>query len=151
MEMPPTSLIVAGMAAGLQRVAVFSLCRYDPSLTFSPERWYDIQTVPWPMADWEKSRLMIQRPCKLVVHEILHLLGVDHCVFYDCCVNGSEHLEEDFRQPMHLCPVDLRKLHTLVGFDVCEQYSSLRHFYVKHGLMDEARWVDQRLKYISSS
>ena len=145
-----SDLFVAGMAAGLQRVAVFSLCRYDPTITFSAEYWYDLRTIPRPIQAAEKSRLMIQRSCKLVVHEILHLLGVDHCIFYDCCMNGSGHLTEDFRQPMHLCPVDLRKLHTLVGFDVCERYSSLQEFYVKHGLKEEAAWVEQRLDYLRS-
>eukprot|EP00118_Oscarella_pearsei_P004823 m.21161 g.21161 ORF g.21161 m.21161 type:complete len:75 (+) comp28147_c0_seq1:1433-1657(+) len=44
----------------------------------------------------ERKRLILQRSCKLLVHELSHLLGVDHCVFYDCCMNGSGHLEEDF-------------------------------------------------------
>ena len=143
-----SDLFVAGMAAGLQRVAVFSLRRYDPSITFSKEHWYDLQAIPNPISAPEKARLMMHRSCKLVVHEILHLLGVDHCVFFDCCMNGSGHLLEDFRQPMHLCPVDLRKLHTLVGFDIGERYASLRAFYLKHGLKEEADWVERRLDYL---
>lgn len=143
-------LFVAGMAAGLQRVAVFSLSRYDPTITFSKEHWYDLQKVPRAISAPEKACLMIHRSCKLVVHEILHLLGVDHCVFFDCCMNGSGHLAEDFRQPMHLCPVDLRKLHTLVGFDVRERYSSLQAFYLKHGLKEEVEWVERRLEYLDS-
>ena len=35
-----SDLFVAGMAAGRNRVAVFSLLRYDPNLTFSQEFWY---------------------------------------------------------------------------------------------------------------
>ena len=145
-----SDLFVAGMAAGSQRVAVFSLRRYDPTITFSKEHWYDLTTVPKPIPAPEKARLMIHRSCKLVVHEILHLLGVDHCVFFDCCMNGSGHLVEDFRQPMHLCPVDLRKLHTLVGFDIGERYASLRAFYLRHGLKEEADWVERRLDYLNS-
>ena len=34
-----TDLFVAGMAAGRERVAVFSLLRYNPTLTFSSEFW----------------------------------------------------------------------------------------------------------------
>ncbi|KAK7116369.1 archaemetzincin-2-like [Littorina saxatilis] len=146
-----SDLFVAGMAAGLERVAVFSLQRYDPTITFSKEHWYDLQSVPRPVSAPERSRLMIHRSCKLVVHEILHLLGVDHCVFFDCCMNGSGHLAEDFRQPMHLCPVDLRKLHTLVGFEVQDRYKSLLEFYSKQGLKGEAEWVQKRLKYLSGS
>ena len=33
-------LFVAGMASGLQQVAVFSLMRYNPALSFSTEHWY---------------------------------------------------------------------------------------------------------------
>lgn len=38
----------------------------------------------------------LQRSCKLLVHEIAHLLGVDHCIWFSCCMNGSGHLSEDF-------------------------------------------------------
>ena len=144
-------LFVAGMAAGNQRVAVFSLFRYSPTLTFSPELWYDV-TAPEVGADEisaEKSRcVLLQRGCRLLVHEISHLLGMDHCVFFDCCMNGSGHLEEDFRQSMHLCPVDLRKLHTLIGFDVCARYEKLQTFYAQHNMKPEAEWVRNRLSKI---
>ncbi|KAK7481609.1 hypothetical protein BaRGS_00027125 [Batillaria attramentaria] len=143
-----SDLFVAGMAAGNQRVAVFSLRRYDPSLTFCKEYWYKLHPSSTPVSAQEKSRLLLQRSCKLVVHEISHLLGVDHCVFFDCCMNGSGHLMEDFRQPMHLCPVDLRKLHTLVGFDIRARYKSLLEFYRQHGLEEEEEWVQQRLEYL---
>ena len=36
-------LFVAGMAAGRHRVAVFSLLRYDPNLTFSQEFWHELK------------------------------------------------------------------------------------------------------------
>lgn len=143
-----SDLFVAGMAAGNQRVAVFSLLRYDPGLVFSKEHWYHLNASPQRMSAAEKSRLLLQRSCKLVVHEVLHLFGVDHCVFFDCCMNGSGHLAEDFRQPMHLCPVDLRKLQTLVGFNVGDRYRSLLEFYRKHSLTVEAEWVQRRLAYL---
>lgn len=59
--------------------------------------------------------LLLGRSCKILVHEIGHLLGVDHCVHFRCVMNGSGHLAEDFRQPAHMCPVDLRKLKVLTG------------------------------------
>ena len=36
-------LFVAGMASGRNRVAVFSLLRYDPNLTFSQEFWHKMK------------------------------------------------------------------------------------------------------------
>ena len=144
-----TDLFVAGMAAGNQRVAIFSLYRYDPCLSFSIENWYEIDKTT-AMPEKDRLRIILQRSCKLVVHEICHLLGIDHCIFFDCCMNGSGHLTEDFRQPMQLCPVDLHKLHTLVGFDVTERYKSLQEFFKQEGFKDEETWVSKRLKYLET-
>ena len=66
-------------------------------------------------------------------------------------MNGSGHLGEDFSQPMHLCPVDLRKLQTLVGFDVRSRYQRLQAFYERHGLNDEAVWTKQRADSIKEA
>ena len=143
----PSDLFVAGMAAGNQRAGIFSLRRYDPNLTFSTEHWYDIQYTP-QYGPRERRALMLQRSCRLVVHEIGHLLGLDHCVYYSCCMNGSGHLAEDFRQPMMLCPVDLRKLQTLCGFSVVARYRGLLEFFKKHGMGEEANWVEKRLNFL---
>jgi len=145
-----TDLFVAGMAAGNHRVAIFSFYRYDPALTFSIGDWYDI-TEDSSMNTDDRKKLVMQRSCKLLVHEIGHLLGIDHCIYYDCCMNGSGHLTEDFRQPMHLCPVDLHKLQTLVGFDIVTRYQGLADFYKKNDMKDEFDWVTQRLTCISDA
>lgn len=142
-----TDLFVAGMAAGNHRVAVFSLLRYDPNLSFSKELWYRIRHSN-DYSESDRQNLILQRSCKLVVHEICHLLGIDHCIFYSCCMNGSGHLEEDYQQPMYLCPVDLRKLHTLCGFDITLRYKKLRDFYQKHGMDVECHWVENRLAFL---
>jgi archaemetzincin len=146
-----TDLFVAGMAAGRHRVAIFSFARYDPTLSFDIGDWYGIKQDTKGMECEERKRIILQRSCKLLVHEIGHLLGIDHCVFYDCCMNGSGHLQEDFRQPIHLCPVDLHKLQTLVGFDVTKRYQRLLGFYKKHEMHSEAKWVKARLQYIAAS
>ena len=53
----------------------------------------------------------------MVVHELGHLFAIDHCTFHFCCMNGSGHLQEDYDQPLHFCPVDLRKLQRITGAD----------------------------------
>ncbi|CAL1528728.1 unnamed protein product [Lymnaea stagnalis] len=144
-----TDLFVAGMAAGNRRVAIFSLLRYNPALTFSKEFWYEI--VEDNNIDLkEKQKLILQRCCKLVVHELCHLLGLPHCIYFRCCMNGSGHLSEDFNQPMMLCPVDLHKLQALIGFDIVDRYQNLLDFYQKHGFREEAEWTNRRIKYIQS-
>lgn len=143
-----SDLFVAGMAAGNHRVGVFSLKRYDPSLTFATDNWYDITTGPVDDVKVQRS-VMLQRSCKLLVHEIAHILGVDHCIWYSCCMNGSGHLGEDFRQSMHLCPVDLRKLQTLIGFDVLERYHKLKEFFDEHKLEAEKEWINKRIAFLT--
>lgn len=143
-----SDLFVAGMAAGNHRVGVFSLKRYDPSLSFATDNWYDITRAPVRNKEEQKS-VMLQRSCKLLVHEIAHILGVDHCIWYSCCMNGSGHLSEDFRQSMHLCPVDLRKLQTLIGFDVIDRYQKLNDFFTKHCLEEEREWTQKRIAFLS--
>ena len=56
-------LFVAGMAAGGFRVAIFSLFRYDPSMTFSPEFWHKIKCSKRYNAD-ARSRLILLRSCR---------------------------------------------------------------------------------------
>lgn len=146
----PPDLFVAGLAAGNHRVGVFSLKRYAPSLSFSTEHWHQITTRDPQTTNQQDAKIMLQRSCKLLVHEVAHLLGVDHCIWYSCCMNGSGHLAEDFNQSMHLCPVDLRKLQHLCGFDVVRRYQRLAEFFRTHGLEEEEKWVEQRVRFITT-
>eukprot|EP01047_Picozoa_sp_COSAG01_P054662 COSAG01_NODE_5999_length_3905_cov_9.655028_2_plen_146_part_00 len=72
------------------------------------------------------GKLLLARSCKLLVHEIGHLLGIDHCTHFACCMNGSGHLEEDYAQPAFLCPVCLHKAHALFGFGMRARYGDAR-------------------------
>lgn len=118
-------LFVAGMAAGGSKVGVFQFYRYNPAYRFSGEFWFKRYPVGTKRNKKADSDLLLARSCKLLVHEICHIYGIDHCKFYDCVMNGSGHLEEDFRQPYHLCPIDLRKLAHRLGFDVRKRYEMI--------------------------
>jgi pyruvate/2-oxoglutarate dehydrogenase complex dihydrolipoamide acyltransferase (E2) component len=52
-------------------------------------------------------------------------------------MNGSNHLDESDRRPLHLCPVDLRKLHHSVRFDINQRYRALVEFTQQAGFEDE--------------
>jgi archaemetzincin len=106
---------VFGEAAPRDRVGVYSLCRYDP-------RFYG----QGPAA--ESHKLILRRSCKVLAHEMGHLFGVEHCIWYRCLMNGSDHLAEADARPLHLCPVDLHKLQWSIGFDVLERYRRLKDF-----------------------
>jgi hypothetical protein len=55
--------------------------------------------------------LDIAGSCKVLAHEMTHMFVVEHCTYFHCLMNGSNHLTESKARPMHLCAVDLRKLH----------------------------------------
>ncbi|KAJ7695689.1 hypothetical protein B0H17DRAFT_979801 [Mycena rosella] len=63
------------------------------------------------------SALWLGRACRTASHELGHCLGIDHCVYYACAMQGSASLAEDARQPPFLCPVDRAKLLCASGAD----------------------------------
>ena len=133
----PAWNFVFGQASIRHRVGVYSFARYAP-------RFYGQR----PSAD--SHQLMLRRSCKVLAHETGHMFGIDHCIWYRCLMNGSNHLIEADARPLHLCPVDLRKLHWSIGFDVVERYQRLWKFAEQAGFEDEARWLDQQLGFITA-
>jgi archaemetzincin len=92
-------------------------------------------------ADRERA---LRRALKLATHETGHALGLEHCVFYRCVMNGVRTLEEVERQPLHACPVCLAKLGAALGFEPRARYARLAAFYRRHGLVAEADFAQQR-------
>jgi archaemetzincin len=115
----PAWNFVFGQAALHDRVGVYSFARYAG-----------------------QSR----RNCKVVAHETSHMFGIEHCIYFRCVLNGSNHLAEADARPMHLCPVDLHKLQWSVGFDVVERYRRLRAVCERAGFADEAQWYQREIE-----
>jgi len=106
---------VFGLASLQSRVGVFSFARYDENFFLESDE------SPKPV---DKSTIIF-RSCMVMVHEIGHMFGLKHCIFYDCVMNGSNHLEESKKRTFHECPVCLRKLQSAVGFNIVERYKAL--------------------------
>ena len=132
----PSWNFVFGEASTRDGVGVYSFARYDP-------RFYGQA----PSAD--SRMLMLRRSLKVLAHETCHMFGIEHCVWFRCLMNGSNHLAESDARPLHLCPVDLRKLQWSTGFDVVERYRRLLDFDRQAGFEDEAQWLDRRLRFIA--
>jgi archaemetzincin len=89
--------------------------------------------------------LFLRRSLKLVSHESGHILSIDHCGFWSCVMQGANSLEEHDRHPLHLCPVDLRKVLWNSGADRDARYRELRSLYEGWGLKPESDWIERRL------
>lgn len=132
----PNWNFVFGQASVPERVGVFSFARYDPAFYGIPR-------------DEGYRTVLLRRSCKVIIHEIGHLFGLAHCMFYMCSMNGSNHIQEADSRPMHLCPICLHKLHYSIGFDVLDRYRKLAQFYRQVGFDEERRWVEERLRRLT--
>ncbi|MGV3661165.1 MAG: archaemetzincin [Prosthecobacter sp.] len=124
---------VFGQARLLGGTGVFSFARYDPAFFGEPR-------------DAETASLVLRRSCKVLSHETGHMFGLDHCIFFECVMNGANHLGETDARPMHLCPVCLHKLQLGAGFDLLRREEALQAFLQANDLKDEAAWSTRRLE-----
>ncbi len=129
---------VFGQASIDERVGIFSLARYDPAF-WGDERGRDYRTI------------ILQRSCKVLVHETGHMFGLQHCIYFACVMNGANHMVETDRQPQALCPVCLRKLQFATGFDARKRYESLARFYRAHRWYDDLDLVNRQLARITKA
>jgi archaemetzincin len=125
---------VFGYASYEQRVGVFSFVRFDQSF--------------YNQKDSTDHKLLLLRSCKVLTHEIGHMFGMTHCIAYHCNMNGSNNLQESDAQPAWLCPVCLKKLHHVTGFDVIKRYNILESFYEKNEFTYEWGWVKLMVEYL---
>merc|ERR1719454_83964 len=93
----------------------------------------------------EQRSAMLRSTCKVVAHETCHIFGIRHCVYYQCVMCGSNNLQEAGKKPLFLCPVDLRKLHSALNFDIVLRYRALLDICSEFGWTDDAAWLEQRL------
>jgi len=128
----PSWNFVFGEASLEERVGVYSLARFFPSFTGEKETE-------------DTKHQVLRRGIHILAHETGHMFSIEHCIEYECLMNGSNSLEEMDRQVDVLCPTCLHKLQWNVGFGVRERYERLRDFYRTNGLAELASWMDRRL------
>jgi len=80
-----------------------------------------------------------------LTHETGHLLGMSHCLFYKCVMNGGNGLNDTDAAPLDFCPICHRKLIWNLGCDPEKRFADLLQFHHKHGLVQEEKWMRQRL------
>lgn len=75
-----TDSFCVGMAAGGSGAGIFSLCRYDPNFN---------STEP---SSLDRDRILLARSCKVMVHELAHMFGIDHCTFFQWYLDFNQDL-----------------------------------------------------------
>lgn len=92
------------------------------------------------------SLLYLIRVALTSAHELGHCFGLDHCVYYACCMQGSASLAEDARQPPYLCPVCEEKVLLATGADGRERLRRLEDVSRQWGWGALGGWVKGRLE-----
>lgn len=171
---------VSGYAAGGSRVGVFSIARYDPLFRSEKKSSTKKKKTSNTSKSNNKNNndnnnnnndnnnnetnkkdkltklnqdqvVLLQRACKIAVHEISHMLGIGHCTVTSCIFNGSGHLAEDFAQPIHCCPIDLIKVQFATDCqDLNKRDRALLDFFEEHGMEEEIQWMKKRKQLIDS-
>ncbi|CAF2681708.1 unnamed protein product [Rotaria sp. Silwood2] len=136
---------VYGLASINDGIGIYSFSRLDPSFP-------DIATAG-PCTDEERI-LMLKRAISVFVHEVIHLFGVEHCIYYLCLMNGAETEKEMDGQPLYLCPVCLRKMYLASGkekkhFNVIQMYTEISDLCKRFHFKDELAWYENRLNLLN--
>ncbi|XP_039254264.1 archaemetzincin-2-like [Styela clava] len=139
----PSWNFVFGLASTIRGsvggVGIFSFCRYNNdfyetwSLREDVVRKYPDGSLDYSALSNEQMEkqfpringILLLRACKVMTHEVCHMFGLKHCIYMQCLMNGTNHLQESDRRPPQLCPVCLRKLQAALNFDVLERYKAL--------------------------
>ena len=67
---------------------------------------HEMSRIPGNGASLEEQKL-IYRCLKTACHEICHVLGMTHCPYFECLMNGSNLVNEADKKPFALCPICL--------------------------------------------
>jgi archaemetzincin len=114
---------VFGQASFETRVGVWSMARYgDPNESDT------------------SCRQCLRRTVGVAIHETGHMLGMLHCTKYECCINGSNHLDETDSRPLDFCPECSAKVWWTCRVDPLPRYAKLANLAEEFGLADDARF-----------
>lgn len=101
-----------------------------------------------PEAGKEAYLLCLRRTLKTATHEVGHMFGMLHCIYFQCNMCGSNHRAESDRRPLWLCPVCLAKLVYAAGADPVSRYEKLADWCKQNGLEPERQFYEKALQQL---
>jgi archaemetzincin len=122
---------VFGEASPTGHVGVWSLSRFG-----DPEK-------EWP--------LVLRRTLQVAMHETGHMLGIEHCIQFECGMNGSNSLPESDRAPLPFCSECELKVWWACGLDPVARTKALLEFFERNELKAEAQEYRRRLSSLESN
>jgi archaemetzincin len=125
---------VFGQASLVDRVGVWSLHRFGDA-----------------EAGDAAFHTTLRRTLRTAVHETGHMFSMAHCVYYQCVMNGSNHLEEADGQPLWLCPLCLSKLCHATGAEPQKRFEQLIGFSKQNELVDEEKFWRRSLEVLQGA
>ena len=127
---------VFGLASVINKTGIFSFARYN-------QEFYSLPS---------DSELMLFRAVKVMLHEMCHMFGLLHCIYFKFLMNGSNHIHETDSKPVYLCPVCLRKLHFCLQFNPVDRYLSLASICSEFGgyFLEYSEWYTNRATSIQN-
>ncbi len=136
---------VYGEASIDEGIGIYSFARFDPLFPHSsPETLQKACTQ-------EEQVLILRRAVNTYLHEVMHLFGLEHCIYYLCLMNGANCENEMDGQLMYLCPICLKKMYLSFGKEVyhlIEIYRGLLDLSKRVGFEEEANWYEKRLNIL---
>lgn len=111
---------VFGQASLIHRVGVWSIARYG-----DPEK---------SVAHFRK---FLSRTLKTATHETGHMFSMNHCIAWECNLNGSNSLEESDQKPIWLCLECVTKVCWARKVDPIIRFQKLASFCQEQGLQEE--------------
>lgn len=89
-----------------------------------------------------------------LIHEIGHLLGLKHCIYYNCIIRGLNSSRESYNK--FYCPVCMRKLYWNLKLDIEKYWDGLLEMYLTLNkkypgtVTSYINWLNQRIKLLDN-
>lgn len=153
---------IMGRGSG-DRVGLLSLYRFNPLLhlkskpsrTSNKKKGDSITETTEEVQKSEEIEKLNSRwllpACKTLAHESMHMFGLDHCTHFMCVMNANVSPWDDGKDPIHLCPVCLRKLHLSTKFDISKRFEELLRCYERFEWTQESDFVKKRIALAEST